>query len=120
MSRASNRTEERRTKSTERISFLSGCEQILLPSNRASSSFRGGIPDFPPVSEKGDDGSACDSGISQRLNLRGRRIAPVRQNCRNDDGFLHGTRSNLFKNLNLIKTRIRYYLDIGRSERVNF
>lgn len=29
------------TESTDRISFLSGCEQILLPSNRASSSLRG-------------------------------------------------------------------------------
>lgn len=38
-------------------------------------SWRRGIPDFPPVSEKGDDGSVCDSGICRRSNLRGRRIA---------------------------------------------
>lgn len=33
-------------------------------------SWRRGIPDFPPVSEKGDDSSACDSRICQRSNSR--------------------------------------------------
>lgn len=44
-------------------------------------SWRRGIPDFPPVSEKGADGSVCDSGICRRSNLRGRRVTPVQQNC---------------------------------------
>lgn len=76
-----------------------------------------GIPDFPPVSEKGDDGSACDSGICRKSNLRGHRIAPMWQNCRTMiDSFAgHNQISNsriwIFnKNQDHI-----YYLDIGHS-----
>lgn len=85
MSRASNRMEERRTLPREYRLNLIPVGLRANPSTIQPSflepSWRRGIPDFPPVSEKGDDASVCDSGICRRSNLRGRRVASVQQNC---------------------------------------
>lgn len=104
VSAASNRPKERKnetkrgwggnvTRSTDRISFLSGCEQILLPSNRAFPSLRGVVESliFRPFPKKGDDATPVIQGFAGGRICAAVTTRAVRQNCRNDYGFLRET-----------------------------